>query len=445
MGGDQPLDVMEAFGVEQHLTTAAVEKDGNGHPPGALAGDAPIAAFPHHRLDPVAAAGGQPVDGCDGLQGQLAKPLHRGKPLLRRAEDGGLFGAPVVGVAVGVGLLRQQGAGIPQGLDDRRVGILEHVEPGEGAGLIGEGARLIHRAKHTQAMLAAGEEVVHPMARGGVHQSRARLGGDVIAAHHHGAGAIQQGVAVEQARQFSPLHRHQGLQRMPQCLAETLHQGRGHHQIAGRLRSTVAAHGIVERSIHRHGQVGRQGPGGGGPDGHKQLLPVIAVGGALDARQPQGSLQAGGHLHHGKGDVDARGDVAFRVFQLRLRQGRAGAGTPVHGFEAAIDVAGQGHAAKHRDLGRLIGPVEGQVGPLPIPPDAPALETPPLDLHLLEGIGAGATAQRKGGEGLAFLGAEGLQHLQLDGQAMAIPPRPEAGPPALEQGVLVDDVLEDLV
>ena len=105
--GNQGLDVAEGGFVEQHLAGLAVIKDRNGHAPGALAGDAPVAPLAHHRFDPVAAAGGQPLHLCNGCEGLAAEALHRGKPLLGGPEDRGFFGAPVVGVAVLVAVFCQ--------------------------------------------------------------------------------------------------------------------------------------------------------------------------------------------------------------------------------------------------------------------------------------------------------------------------------------------------
>ena len=445
--GDQGLDVGEGVGIEQHLAAVAVIKDRDRHAPGALARDAPVAPVAHHRLDPVAAALRHPDHRGDGREGLVAEALHRGEPLLGGAEDRGLLGAPVVGVAVGVALLRQQGAGVAQGRQDGGVSVLQHVEPGEGAGFGGEGAALIHRAENRQAVLSAGIEVVDAVARGGVHQAGAGFGGHVVAAHQYRRGAIQQGMAVLDPLQRLALHAEQGFEGALQGGAQAVHERFGHHQIAGGVGGggTIAADGVVELAIDGDGQVGGQGPGGGGPDRHEQLLAVVLVGGTLDAMGPQLAGQGGGQLHHRKGHVGAGGGVAVGVFQFGLGQGGAGARAPVHRLEAPVDVACHHHLAEHTDLGGLVGLVEGEVGLVPVGPDAPAAETAALALHLLDGVGVGAAAQAEGGELLAFVAGEPLQHLQLDRQAVAVPARHEARPLAVEEGVLVDDVLEHLV
>ena len=430
---DEGLDVGQALAIEQHLARFAVIKHRDRHPPGALARDAPIAPLPHHRLNAVAAACRQPRHLGDGRQGLGAEALHRGEPLLGGAENGGLFGAPVVGIAVFIALFRQQGAGLLEGVDDRRVGVLEHVEAREGPRFLGEGAGLIHRAQHRQAVLAAGEEVVDAVARGGMHQARARFGGDVVAPQHHRRRASEQRMAIGNPLQFLPFHGEHGLQGQVQGGAQALHQLGCHQQMAAAI--AAAADRVVELPVHRHRQVGGQGPGGGGPDRHRQPLAGTVELGRQGLRQ----------RYHREGHVDARGGVTVGILQLRFRKRGARTGAPVHRLEAPVDVPRQHHAAEHLDLGGFVAAVQGEVRGVPVAPDAPAAEALLLDRHLLEGVGVGAAAQLDRREAAALLAAKALQHLQLDRQAVAVPTRHEAGLASVEQGVFVEDVLEDLV
>ena len=137
--------------------------------------------------------------------------------------------------------------------------------------------------------------------------------------------------------------------------------------------------------------------------------------------------------------------MAIGVFEFGFGEGRAGARAPVHWFQAPVDVAGQHHLAKHADLGGFVVLVEGEVGLLPVGPDAPALEALLLALHLFEGVGVGFLAQADRGEGLPFAAAQPLEHLQLNRQAVAVPTWDKARFFALQQGGFVDDVLEDFV
>ena len=264
--GDQGLDVLQGVGVEQHLATGAVIEDRDGHAPGALAADAPVAPLPHHAFNAVAATGRQPFHRVDGAEGVLAEALHRGKPLLRGAEDRRFFGAPVVGVAVFVAFFGQERLGLLQSRDDRGVGVFQHVEPSEGPGLLGEPSPLIDGAEHGQVVFAAGVEVVDAMARGRVHQAGAGFGGDVVAANHHRAAALQQWMAIGQALKGFAFDLLQWFELELQLLAEAAHQLSGNDQLPA---AAALANAVVEPAIDGDGQVGRQGPRGGGPDGDR--------------------------------------------------------------------------------------------------------------------------------------------------------------------------------
>ena len=74
--GDQGLDVAQGGFVEQDFTRFAVVKDGNRHAPSALAADAPVAPFAHHRFNPVAAAGRQPLHLCYCAKSGGAEAFH---------------------------------------------------------------------------------------------------------------------------------------------------------------------------------------------------------------------------------------------------------------------------------------------------------------------------------------------------------------------------------
>ena len=113
------------------------------------------------------------------------------------------------------------------------------------------------------------------MAGGGVHQACAGLGGDVVAADHHLARALQQRMAVDDSLERGAFYAQQRREREAQAGFQAFTQLGGYHQMAHGRSEVVAlgchgADGVVEPFIHRHRQVGGQGPGGGGPDGHSQ-------------------------------------------------------------------------------------------------------------------------------------------------------------------------------
>ena len=318
---DQGLDVREGVGVEQHLTVAAVIENGDRHTPGALARDAPVAPFLHHRLDPIASGCRRPLHVIDGVQSLLAEAIHRGEPLLRGPEDGWFLGAPVVGIAVAVGLLLQQRSSGLQGVDDRRVGVLENVQSCEGARLVGEGAGFIHRTEHGETILLTGVEVIDPMPRGGMDESRSGFGGDVVTADHDRTGAIQQGVAIHQSRQQGSLHGQLAAEGKSQGDRERFDQIRRHQQ---QPACAVVGEGVLEPFVHRHGQIGRQGPGGGCPD--RDLKAVAEAGvviGQVDSPGVQSLPQGGWQCHRGESDKDTGAGVSVGILQLGFGQSRA--------------------------------------------------------------------------------------------------------------------------
>ena len=65
----------------------------------------------------------------DGAQGVFPKRAHWSKPLLGGPENRGFFGAPVVGVFVGIGLLFEQGAAFGQSGDHGGVAFTQDIQP----------------------------------------------------------------------------------------------------------------------------------------------------------------------------------------------------------------------------------------------------------------------------------------------------------------------------
>jgi hypothetical protein len=135
----------------------------------------------------------------------------------------------------------QQRTRFLQRADDGAVGVLEHVEPGKGARLGGQGAGFIDRAQHRQVVLAPGVEVVDAMPRRGVHQACAAFGGDVVAAEHHRAGALQQRVAIADPLQGGTFHAEDRRECQAEAALQVLAQLGGHHQVAGGRQWSFAA------------------------------------------------------------------------------------------------------------------------------------------------------------------------------------------------------------
>jgi hypothetical protein len=173
--------------------------------------------------------------------------------------------------------------------------------------------------------------------------------------------------------------------------------------------------GVVEVRMQSDAEIGRQGPGRGGPDDE-----VIAI------RQSK--------LH-----IDRRRGLFF-ILHLGFREGGLGAVAPEDGALGTIDEAFFQELRKGaHDVG-LIGRREREVGVLPVAEDAEALEGLALDVDELAGVGFRARADFGRGEVLGF-----LHDFELDGQAVAIPAG-DVGSVEAGHGLgLHDEVLEHFV
>ena len=177
----------------------------------------------------------------------------------------------------------------------------------------------------------------------------------------------------------------------------------------------------------------------------KGLPKGVRLGGQFQALRLECIPQGGRNLHRRKRHIDAGAGVAVGVFQLGFGQGGAGTGAPVHGLQAPVDVALEHHLAEHLDLGGFVLLLQREIGLLPVGPDAPALEALHLAIHLLAGVSSGFLAQLDRCQRFALFLIHGLQHLEFDRQAVAVPAGHVAHPAALEHLILIDHILEHLV
>ena len=284
------------------------------------------------------------------------------------------------------------------------------------------------------------------VARRGVHEAGAGLCGDVVAAEHHLARAeaaaarrllgrgervlvrrADDGLALEDAHHLQALALGQ-VEPLRQRVDEPLR----HDQLVRQRR--VRHHRVIERAVDGDGEVGGQRPRRRRPDGHAD----VGVGaGELGER--------GGGLVHLEGRVHRAARVALGVLELGLGQRGAARRAPVHRLAPAVDVALEDHRAENADLRRLVLGLEREVRLLPVPPAAVPPERVALLPHRLFGEFGGALAQLERRQRLALVVLHPLEHLELDRQAVAVPPGHVLHLPPLQQHVPVDDVLEDLV
>ena len=178
---------------------------------------------------------------------------------------------------------------------------------------------------------------------------------------------------------------------------------------------------VVELRMQGDAEVGRQGPGGGGPDDQRSVF------------------QAGRRGVQREGDVDRRRGL-FLVLDLGFGERGLGAVAPEHGALAAVDQAllDEGREGAH-DVG-LVLRGQREVGVLPVAEHAQALEGLLLDLDKVQGELLGAAADFGRCQVLGF-----LDHLELDRQAVAVPARDVGGVEAGHGLRLHDQVLEHLV
>ena len=161
--------------------------------------------------------------------------------------------------------------------------------------------------------------------------------------------------------------------------------------------------GIFKLAVQADGLVGRQGPGGGGPD-HKVGLVH------RDAVLCQHTV---GVLRDMETDEDGIA-VVLTVLDLSLSQSGTAVRAPVHGLQALVDVALLGHLAKDLDLAGLELRLQGQVGVLKVTDNAQTLELVAHNVDMLGGKLFADLAQLQLGDVLLFLAQRG-QSLQLNG------------------------------
>ena len=208
---------------------------------------------------------------------------------------------------------------------------------------------------------------------------------------------------------------------------DLLHQGLG-HDVA--LAVWSLDNGVALAGVQGDGQVSRQGPDGGGPD-HEEELGRIQVG-QLPLIPVHGEL----HIDGGAGVV--------LVLDLRLRQGGLVMGAPVHGLQPLVDIPLLVHLAEDLYLLGLKAGVHGQVGVLPVPHNADALEGLHLDAHVVLGELVAGGAELGDAHGLA-VELVLLDDGGLNGHPVVVPAGDIGGVVAPHGVGPGDDVLDGLV
>ncbi len=231
--------------------------------PGTLPGNAPVRAILDHAVDPLLAPTGNPFNPLDPVKRLLPQAVlvHGDEPLFGGAEDDRLFAPPAMRVAVLDIRLSHEAPHFAEFAVDRLVGI-EHELPRKIRYFFGEAAVVINRGIDLEAIFERHLIVFAAMPRGGVDAAGTGFEGH-MAAQDQNTLTLQEGMVTGKAAQV-------GGPELPQHLV-LVDPKEGHaafHQ-AFRQNPDFTGRGdrhVIEIRMQGDGQVGRNGPGGGGPD-----------------------------------------------------------------------------------------------------------------------------------------------------------------------------------
>jgi hypothetical protein len=281
-----PVDQRERVGMQ--LAAVLVQEEGQRHAPAALAADAPVGPVRDHVVQARPAVLGVEAGLLDRLERELAQRLgrlvlcenavalvHADEPLRGGAVDHRRLVAPAVWVAVGDALGGQQAFGMVERGDD-----VGHRLPDVAAAEEGEVRRVaavaLHRVQDVvvgHAVCDAGVEVVHAVGGRGVDEAGAVFRGRVVGqvdrrqAAEAGVDVVQRMFELE-AAQLLALDGGQHLAVERIAVHAHLDQGGRQHQQA----ALGVDQRVVELGVEVDGLVGRDGPGGGGPDDREGIL-----------------------------------------------------------------------------------------------------------------------------------------------------------------------------
>ncbi len=403
-GGEDLFHLVDRGRIEQRRLAFFTEKGGQRHSPVALPRDAPVGTVGDHARDAFLAPGRQPGGRFDRFQRLGAQPgrVHGDEPLRRGAVDDRFFAAPAMGVGMAERIGVEQAAVGAQVVDDALVGF-EHLQPGVGTGGLVEAAVGQHRGIDVEAVGHAGVVVVLAVAGGGVHAAGALVEEDVVGVDQQRI-APMQGVTRLEAVQFASLE-------LQQLGEGVLVEGGDGRQQGGSGDIELALHleqGVVEVGVHGDGQVGRDGPGGGGPDEDRNR----SAGVRFQLRRQFAHRE----LHRDRG----RGVVV--VFDFGFGQGGAAGKAPVDRALLAVDVSLADERIEKTDDRGLVIVVEGGVGLVPIAENAEALEVGALQVEEFFRILPAFLAHLELAH-VFFAAAQLLVHLVFDGQAVTVPAR----------------------
>ena len=155
-----------------------------------------------------------------------------------------------------------------QGVAHRLIRLVD-VNAGEFARRLGIGAISLDQINGADVVGLADFKVFHTMVRGGVYGTGTRVGGNMVSEDHRHLPVI------DRMFQRQALQRRTGADRQhfivcngPATHDAFDHVGRDNHP----FRSVTGVHlhqGVLKIGVQRHRLVGGNGPGGSGPDNHR--------------------------------------------------------------------------------------------------------------------------------------------------------------------------------
>ncbi len=430
-----PSEGLDDLGVEEAVAGGGVEKGRDGNTPGALAADAPVGAILDGTTNPVFAPRRFPANFLKVGEDLIAETVsvEGNKPLIHGAKDNRGLGAPAVGVGVVVFFNRKEGAGFFEEGEDSAVGwggLLVSLEDGfadEGGGdgpVVEVGSLVVKRAIDFQVVTEAGEVVLHAVTGGGVYATSTSLGGDVVG-ENEGAGPIDEGVNSLHALKIAA---EKGWLRGGEIL-NFEEGGQLGSEVSGNeeIAALVGEGKVLKAGMEGDGEIGRDGPRGGGPDDNFRI-------------GREAGLTRIGNL---EGDVDAGRDVV-PVLDFGLGESGFARDGPVDGFFTSVNEALADEGSKGAQDGGLVLGVEGFVLVGPVGKDTEALELGALGFDELAGELFAFPTQLGGGQ-LAVGFAELAGDFMLNREPVAVPTGEVGCPVATHRLVPYDGIFEGFI
>ena len=286
-------------GTRVQLARLAMQEERDRHTPVTLTGDTPVRTTGNHVVQALLAPGRNKLGFFNGLEGAFTQRgtaidryVHAHKPLCGGAVDQRRLVAPAVHVAVLDAVVLEQCTDFFQLGNNGRIGLPDELATKERQ-VRHVHAIALYRAENVviaHAVLLAGTEVVFTVGRRRVNDASAGVQFNILGQINRREALVQRVTETDQLKRctFSGC---QHLPLKPVALQTALDQIFGQHQqaLAG-IDQRVAEFRVDVQRL-----VGRDGPGGSGPDDDR--------GGLAQRRQTKSGGELVGIFRH-KGNIN---------------------------------------------------------------------------------------------------------------------------------------------